>query len=60
MADAGVIGDAAGHGRPRRARRARMALLLAVLEQRARMKQELWHPLDATAERSAPALAQAG
>jgi hypothetical protein len=35
---------------------------LAVLEERARLKQELWHPLDATIERPAPvlALAQAG
>ena len=33
---------------------------VAVLEQRARMRQQLWHPLDATAERAAPALAHAG
>jgi hypothetical protein len=33
---------------------------VAVLEQRAKMQQELWHPLDATIERPAPAVLQAG
>ena len=33
---------------------------VAILEERAKQRQELWHPLDATLERSAPKLARAG
>ena len=33
---------------------------VAIMEQRAKMRQELWHPLDATADRLAPVVLQAG
>jgi hypothetical protein len=33
---------------------------VAVLELRAKLRQELWHPLDATADRPAPLVLQAG
>jgi hypothetical protein len=33
---------------------------VAILELRAKLRQELWHPLDATLDRPAPAVAQAG
>jgi hypothetical protein len=33
---------------------------VAILEERARMRQELWHPLDGTQERSALVVLKAG
>ena len=33
---------------------------VAILEERARMRQQLWHPLDGTAERPAPMVLKAG
>lgn len=56
---ANFCGQAAPAGEPTEARPGSEEKL-AVLEERARLKQELWHPHDATAERPALVLAQAG